>query len=54
MTLLDDKCQNLQMSLTNVCASFYRFRDITILKSRSRSRSAIFAFTPLACKCKNL
>ena len=30
MTPFDGKCQNLQMSPTQFCASFYRFSDIKI------------------------
>ena len=46
ITSFDCKCQNLQISPTNFCASSYSFRVNTILnllpsKSRSRSRSAI-------------
>ena len=52
-------CQNLQMSSTHSCASFYRYRDIKMLnylppKSRSRSKSKIFAITPFDGKCQNL
>ena len=52
------KCQNLQMSLTHLCASSYRFADINILfflppNSRSRSRSAIYEITPFDGKCQN-
>ena len=49
------KCQNIQMSPTIVCASFYRFRYITNLnfftfKSRSTLWSAIFSITPFDSK----
>ena len=41
-----------------MCACSHRFRDIRIIiwpsKSRSRSRSTIFALTPFDGKCENL
>ena len=54
----DGKCQNLQKTPINFCASsdHFRIKKIFILpsKSKSRSPSTIFATTPLDDKCQNL
>ena len=53
------KCQILRKTRSHFCACSYRFRDIKKIcllpsKSRSRSRSTIFAVTPFHAKCQYL